>query len=127
MLEGDSCGYELSTDIVLRKIDNTGQYWAFNAVSGDHFCLNETACWLLEQLSAGPRTRAQLLVAVVERYDVGAGRAHGLEKDLQEVLDQFVLEGVVVRKGCGADEEERRETGLREACHQEGGTDEVPA
>ena len=57
-----------------------------------YFTLNESGVFVWKQLSAAPRTRAALTVALVERYATTGDVA---ERDLAQLLDEMIGEQLV--------------------------------
>lgn len=94
-MEIDDYVYELSKDIVLRKVERLHLYWAFNVSDGSRYRLNHTAYLILEMLAAGGQSLVDILNSIVDAYEVDLEQS---QKDLKEILEELLYEGVVMRK-----------------------------
>ena len=91
----------LSPDILLRALAAQDLYYAFNIVTGDHFSLNQTSYWILENISDHVDWD-ELIAKFLDTFDVPPeqGRA-----DLESIICQFLNEQIVRRVTDGQAEE----------------------
>lgn len=101
----DSECFALCEHIFLQKIPELGKYWVFNTEGGEHYSLNETSYWVLEQIGDGMKA-GEILSAFLSRYDVDGEQG---QKDFMEILTLFLKEGIIERREC---DEGQREEGL---------------
>jgi hypothetical protein len=83
----------LEEDIMLQAIPEIDHYYAFNIKNGDHFELNETAHWLLDEIGQAV-TLHDLKQRFAERFELTKEQA---EKDLIEVI-AFGIENHIVKE-----------------------------
>lgn len=81
----------LARDILLRAEEELGRYYAFNTRSGDHFSLNHTAYWALQQ-TCGGITCDDLLNAFREQYGLDPDTA---STDLSDTLTDAYTAGII--------------------------------
>ncbi len=93
MLEIETKRFRLAENIMLKAASNAGLYYAFNLENGDHFDLNETSYWLLEQIGQGILFRDLLELFIVE-FELS--REVAID-DLIEVLD-FALANSILQE-----------------------------
>lgn len=87
--------YSLSTDITIRSLPEMDRYYAFNIKTGDHFQLNATAQWVLEQIASGI-SYSELL----NRFSVNFGvDLENSRQDLLEVID-CALGNKLIKEGA---------------------------
>ena len=84
----------LAENIFLQKIAELGKYWVFNIDTGEHYSLNETSYWILEQISESlPIT--SILMNFINSFDVDENQG---KDDFNEIVNNFLDEGIVKRK-----------------------------
>ncbi len=86
--------YCLSENIFLQKISELEKYWVFNIESGEHFSLNETSYWILEQIAKGLPAK-NILKNFLETFDVNDEKG---KTDFIEIIKGFLNE-TIIRKG----------------------------
>ena len=86
--------YCLSDNIFLYKISELEKYWVFNIESGEHFSLNETSYWILEQIAEGLPVK-NILKNFLETFDVNDEEG---KNDFFEITKGFLNEAII-RKG----------------------------
>lgn len=91
MLEIETKRFRLAENIMLRAASGTGLYYAFDLENGDHFDLNETAFWSLEQIGQGVLLR-DLLERFVVEFELNREVAMA---DLIEVVDFAVANSIL--------------------------------
>jgi len=91
MLEIETKRLRLAENIMLRAASGTGLYYAFKLENGDHFDLNETSYWLLEQIGQGILFRDLL-----ERFVVEFRLSREIAMtDLVETIDFAIVNSIV--------------------------------
>ena len=83
----------LGEDIMIQAISELDHYYAFNVKNGDHFELNHTACWVLEEIGQGV-TLAELRPRFAGRFELNSEIAG---KDLAEVIS-FGIENQIIKE-----------------------------
>lgn len=91
MLEIETKQLRLADNIMLRATSDTGLYYAFNLENGDHFELNDTAFWLMEQIGSGILVR-DLLGRFIAEFGLNHESAMA---DLVEALDFAIVNSIV--------------------------------
>ena len=92
--------FVLAENIFLQKISELEKYWVFNIDTGEHYTLNETSYWILEQIAENlPIT--SILTNFINSFDVDENQG---EDDFKEIVNGFLTEGVI--KGRKKDEKE---------------------
>ena len=91
MLEIETTKLRLAENIMLRTVSDTSLYYAFNLEDGDHFDLNETSYWLLEQIGQGILLR-DLLERFVVEFELNREVAMA---DLIEVVDFAIANSIL--------------------------------
>ncbi|OGH07765.1 MAG: hypothetical protein A2W22_02715 [Candidatus Levybacteria bacterium RBG_16_35_11] len=86
--------FTLADDIFLQKIEELGKYWVFNIESGEHYSLNETSHWILEQIAANLPMKS-ILRNFIDTYDVDKSQA---KDDLDETINKFLEEKFIKRR-----------------------------
>ncbi len=84
---------EMTSGIFIQAVPASGQYYAFDVATGDHYKLNETAYWILANVRQGI-TFAELKARFAERFDVAGEVA---EEDVTEFL-VFAFENRLVER-----------------------------
>ncbi len=79
----------------------------FDITTGDHFSVNSTAFWVLDHISAKPMDFDALIVDFVEQFDVTDCIAR---KDIEEILDNFIREHIVIEGGVNREETKAKKT-----------------
>jgi len=92
MLEIETKRFRLAENIMLRAASDARLHYAFNLESGDHFDLNETSYWLLEQIG-----QEILFKDLLERFIVEfeLNRKVAMD-DLIEVVDFAVAKSILL-------------------------------
>jgi len=91
MLEIETKRFRLAENVMLRAASDAGLYYAFNLENGDHFDLNETSYWLLEQIGQGILFK-DLLERFIVEFELNREAAMA---DLIEVLDFAVANSIL--------------------------------
>jgi len=86
--------FSLSSDIFLYQLKELGKYWVFNVDTGEHYTLNETSFWILEQID-GMTPLKEVLARFLKAFDVGAAKG---KKDFSEVVKGFVNESIIKKR-----------------------------
>ena len=87
--------FTLSETIFLQKISELGKYWVFNIDTGEHYSLNETSYWILEQVAENSPTKT-ILGNFLGNFDVDENQGRD---DFKEIIDDFLKEGIIKRRG----------------------------
>lgn len=83
----------LGNEIIIQAIRELSHYYAFNTNTGDHFELNHTAYWILEEVGPGI-TLAELSERFVEQFEINRDAA---QRDLSEILE-FALGANILKE-----------------------------
>lgn len=83
----------LAENVFLQKIDELGKYWVFNVDTGEHYSLNETSYWILEQV-AEELPLKDIFDKFVESFEVDKNQG---EDDFREIMKGFLAEGIIKR------------------------------
>ncbi|MCG2778336.1 MAG: PqqD family protein [Desulfobacterales bacterium] len=83
----------LAENIFLQKIDEIGKHWVFNIDTGEHYSLNETSYWILEQVAEELPVK-DIFEKFVESFEVDKNQS---EDDFTEIMKGFLAEGIVNR------------------------------
>jgi hypothetical protein len=85
--------FVLEENIFLQKISELGKYWVFNIDTGEHYSLNETSYWILEQLAENspPKT---IIENFLKNFDVDENQG---KDDFEEIITGFLKEGIINR------------------------------
>ena len=87
--------FVLAENIFLQKISELGKYWVFNIDTGEHYSLNETSYWILEQIAESlPIT--SILMNFISSFDVNENQG---KNDFKEIVDNFIKEGIIKKEG----------------------------
>jgi hypothetical protein len=84
----------LSDNIFLQKIEELGKYWVFNIETGEHYSLNETSYWILEQIAVKLPIKS-ILRDFIDIYDVDENQG---KNDLDETTNEFLKEKIIKRR-----------------------------
>ena len=84
----------LSDNAFLQKIEELGKYWVFNIETGEHYSLNETSYWILEQIALNLPIES-ILMDLVDTYDVDEEQG---KNDLDETINKFLKEEIIKRR-----------------------------
>jgi len=84
----------LEEDILLQKISELGKYWVFNIDTGEHYTLNETSYWILEQIAESLHIR-NILMNYLGNFDVDENQG---KNDFKEIINGFLKEGIIKRR-----------------------------
>lgn len=87
--------YLLSEDIFLYKIKELEKFWVFNVDSGEHYSLNETSFWILEQVD-GKSSLKSILHKYLNEFEIDKKQG---EKDFSEIVRNFLNEGIIRNGG----------------------------
>jgi len=85
--------FVLAEDIFLQKIDELEKYWVFNIDTGEHYTLNETSYWILEQIAENSPAK-DILENFLNSFEVDENRG---EVDFGEIITGFLKEGIINR------------------------------
>ncbi|MBE3086634.1 MAG: PqqD family protein [Bacteroidetes bacterium] len=95
MLEiNESDVFFLSDNAFLQKLEELGKYWVFNIETGEHYSLNETSYWILEQIALNLPIES-ILRDLVDTYDVDEEQG---KNDLDETINKFLKEKIIKRR-----------------------------
>jgi Coenzyme PQQ synthesis protein D (PqqD). len=83
--------FKLQDSCVLHGIEGLDKYWLFNTENGDHYELNRTSYWILEQLNE-KKSFAALLSSLKNCFEIEEEVAVA---DLKELLTYLVNEGIL--------------------------------
>ena len=83
--------FVLAEDIFLQKIAELGKYWVFNINTGEHYTLNETSYWILEQIAESLSIR-NILMNYLDNFDVDENQG---KDDFNDIIDNFLNEGII--------------------------------
>ena len=84
----------LAENIFLQKITELEKYWVFNIDTGEHYSLNETSYWILEQI-AGSLPIKSVFVNFLDNFDVDENRG---KDDFEDIITGFLKEGIIKRR-----------------------------
>jgi len=87
--------FVLAEDIFLQKIAELGKYWVFNIDTGEHYSLNETSYWILEQIAESLPIR-NILMNYLDNFEVDENQG---KNDFNEIVDNFIKEGIIKKEG----------------------------
>jgi len=85
--------FTLAENIFLQKIDELGKYWVFNIDTGEHYSLNKTSYWILEQIAGNSPVR-NVLEDFLGNFDVDENQGR---EDFEEIIKGFLSEGIINR------------------------------
>ena len=83
----------LAESIFLQKISELEKYWVFNIDTGEHYSLNETSYWILEQI-AGRLPLKSVFMNFLGDFDVDENQG---KDDFEEIITGFLKEGIINR------------------------------
>lgn len=86
--------FMLAENIFLQKISELEKYWAFNIDTGEHYTLNETSCWVLEQIAKNLPDR-NILKDFLSTFDVNEPQGRN---DFNEIVRSFLKEKIIKRR-----------------------------
>ncbi|HEA69923.1 MAG TPA: PqqD family protein [Desulfobacterales bacterium] len=84
----------LAENIFLQKITELEKYWVFNIDTGEHYTLNETSYWILEQIAENLSAK-NILKHFVGYFDVDENQS---KDDFLEIVNGFLTEGIIKRR-----------------------------
>jgi len=87
--------FVLAENTFLQKIAELGKYWVFNIDTGEHYSLNETSYWILEQIAESLPIR-NILMNYLDNFEVDENQ--GIN-DFNEIVDNFIKEGIIKKEG----------------------------
>ncbi|MFH1933884.1 MAG: PqqD family protein [Pseudomonadota bacterium] len=85
----------LAESIFLQKISELEKYWVFNIDTGEHYSLNETSYWILEQMAEELPVK-NIFENFMGSFDVDKNQG---EDDFSEMMKGFLAEGIIKRRG----------------------------
>ena len=85
--------FVLEENIFLQKISELGKYWVFNIDTGEHYTLNETSYWILEQIAENLPAK-NILKDFLGNFDVDENQG---KNDFVEIINGFFNEGIINR------------------------------
>ena len=95
MLEiGQDDTFVLADNIFLQKIEELNKYWAFNTDTGEHFSLNATSYWIIEQIAENKPVE-NILEEFLKTFEVDHDCG---KKDYYEILNHFIEEELIKRR-----------------------------
>lgn len=80
--------------IFLQRIDELGKYWVFNVDTGEHYSLNESSYWIIEQVANNLLT-VDILSGFLSVFDIDERQG---KKDFFEITANFLNEGIIKRR-----------------------------
>ena len=83
----------LAESIFLQKISELEKYWVFNIDTGEHYSLNGTSYWILEQI-AGSLPLKSVFMNFLGDFDVDENQG---KDDFEEIITGFLKEGIINR------------------------------
>lgn len=83
----------LVPDILLRSLPSQGVFYAFNVATGDHFRLNRSSYWILENIGDGVEF-GELQSRFLDTFDVLPNQGIA---DLETIASQLFQERIVRR------------------------------
>ena len=86
--------FVLEENIFLQKISELEKYWVFNIDTGEHYSLNETSYWILEQIAESLAVK-DILESFLDSFDVDENQG---KDDFQEIIPGFLKEGIIKRR-----------------------------
>ena len=92
--------FMLAENIFLQKITELEKYWVFNIDTGEHYNLNETSYWILEQIAECLSAKS-VLEKFLSTFDVDENQGR---VDFGEIITGFLKEGIIKRR----DENEKK-------------------
>ena len=84
----------LAENIFLQKITELEKYWVFNIDTGEHYTINETSYWILEQIAEDLPAK-NILKNFLGNFDVDENQG---KNDFREVINDFLTEGIIKRR-----------------------------
>ena len=84
----------LAESIFLQKISELEKYWVFNIDTGEHYSVNETSHWILEQIAENSPAK-NILKDFLGNFDV-EGKAG--TRDFNDIIKNFLDEGIIERR-----------------------------
>lgn len=105
--------FTLSENIFLQKISELDKYWVFHVDTGEHYSLNETSYWILEQIAESLPVK-DILEGFLDHFDVDENQG---KDDFQEIITGFLGEGIIKRREKN---EKGQETCVSKACLEKG-------
>jgi len=94
----------LSENIFLQKITELEKYWVFNIDTGEHYTLNETSYWILEQIAENLPAN-NIFKNFLGNFDVDENQG---KDDFREIMNGFLTEGIINRAERPDKKEEER-------------------
>lgn len=86
--------FTLSDNIFLQKIEELEKYWVFNIETGEHYSLNQTSYWILEQIAENLPIE-NILRRFIGTFDVNENQGRN---DLDEIINKFLKEKLLKRR-----------------------------
>ncbi|NQT55583.1 MAG: PqqD family protein [Desulfobacteraceae bacterium] len=86
--------FVLEENIFLQKISELGKYWVFNIDTGEHYTLNETSYWILEQIAEDLPAK-NILKNFLGTFDVDENQG---KDDFREIINDFLTEEIIKRR-----------------------------
>lgn len=86
----------LCKGLTLKAMPESKAFYAFDTRSGDHYALNESAYWALQQVTAGA-SFGETLAAFSARYSLPAEEAR---TDLAELMEDALKNGILQEEGA---------------------------
>lgn len=92
MLDVELDKMQLNPAYVIHGLPSAQLFWLFNIDTGEHYELNETAFWVLNQLAESAVSREDLLAKYLRVFEIKKAVA---EVDLFEFLESLRDEGII--------------------------------
>ena len=86
--------FMLAENIFLQKINELDKYWVFNIDTGEHYSLNETSYWILEQITDNLPIKS-ILRNFLDVFDVDKNQG---KDDFNKIVNDFLREGIIKRR-----------------------------
>ena len=86
--------FMLAENIFLQKINELDKYWVFNIDTGEHYSLNETSYWILEQIAESFPVES-ILKNFLDGFDVDKNQG---KDDFNKIVTDFLKEGIIKRR-----------------------------
>lgn len=86
--------FMLAENIFLQKINELDKYWVFNIDTGEHYSLNKTSYWILEQITENLPIKS-ILKNFLDGFDVDKNQG---KDDFNKIVNDFFKEGLIKRR-----------------------------
>ena len=86
--------FVLGENIFLQKISELKKYWVFKIDTGEHYSLNETSYWILEQIAKNLTIR-NIFMNFLGNFHVDENQGRD---DFNEIINSFLSEEIIKRR-----------------------------